>query len=171
MSGAASRTAALAETLRRLLPGLWAGLLITVAAIATPAAFALLPPSEAGRIAARVLMQEAYASLALGALLLVLERWAARRAADEGSGSQFSTGMLLAGIALFCTVAGYFGVQPMMAAARAGQGAFGFGTLHAASALFYGVKLVAVLVLAWRAARPGAAAAAPAAAVRPEPSS
>ena len=35
--------------------------------------------------------------------------------------------------ALFCTVAGYFALQPMMADARAGRGALGFGALHAIS--------------------------------------
>ena len=79
------------------------------------------------------------------------ERVAARRAADSGQGSPFSTGMALALGALFCTVAGYFALQPMMAAARAGQGSLSFGQLHAISAGFYVVKLVLVLSLAWRA--------------------
>jgi len=63
--------------------------------------------------------------------------------------------MMLALGALFCTVAGYFALQPMMAAARAGQGPLSFGQLHAVSAVFYGLKLLLVLVLAWRAAGPG----------------
>ena len=139
---------------RLLLPGLWAGWLLCVAALATPAAFALLPQADAGRVAGRMLAQEAYTSLALGVLLLVLERLAARRAAAAGQGSQFSTGMVLALGAVFCTVAGYFALQPMMAAARAGQGPLSFGQLHAVSAAFYGVKLLLVLALAWRAACP-----------------
>lgn len=69
---------------RLLLPGLWAGWLLCVAALATPAAFALLPQADAGRVAGRMLAQEAYTSLALGVLLLVLERVAARRAVAEG---------------------------------------------------------------------------------------
>ncbi len=146
------------ERWRRLLPGLWAGWLICVAALATPAAFAMLVPSEAGRLAGRMLAQEAYTSLALGVVVLGLERIAARRAAAQGAGSQFSTGMVLALGALFCTVAGYFGLLPMMQAARAGQGALSFGQLHAVSAAFYAVKLLLVLALAWRAAAvpPGA---------------
>ena len=139
---------------RLLLPGLWAGWLLCVAALATPAPFALLPQAEAGRVAGRMLAQEAYTALALGVLLLVLERLAARRDAASGQGSQFSTGMVLALGALFCTVAGYFAMQPMMAAARAGQGALSFGQLHAVSATFYGVKVVLVAALAWRAAAP-----------------
>jgi Domain of unknown function (DUF4149) len=141
-----------AERLRRLLPGLWAGLLLTVSLVATPAAFALLPQAEAGRVVARVLAHEAYASLVLAALLLVLERSAARRAAEAERGSQFSGGMALALGALFCTVAGYFALQPMMGPARAGQGPLSFGQLHAVSAAFFIVKAALVLALAWRAA-------------------
>ena len=139
---------------RRLLPGLWLGWLLCVALLATPAAFALLAPPDAGRLVARMLAQEAYTSLALGLLLLVLERAGARRAALAGRGPQFSTGMLLALGAVFCTVAGYFGVQPLMPAARAGQGLLSFGQLHALSAAFYVLKCGLVLALAWRATRP-----------------
>lgn len=142
------------ERLRRLLPGLWAGWMLCVAALATPAAFALLERGVAGRVAGRMLAQEAYTSLLLGIVLVVLERGAARRAAAAGAGSGFSVGMVLALGALFCTVAGYFAVQPMMEAARAGQGPLGFGQLHAVSATFYAVKLALVAALAWRAARP-----------------
>jgi hypothetical protein len=143
-------------TLRRLLPGLWAGLLLGVAGLATPAPFATLAQADAGRVVARVLMNEAYLSLALGALLLVLERLAARRAALQG-GSQFSVGMVLALGTLFCTVVGYFALQPMMVAARAGQGALSFGQLHAISAAFFVLKLGLVLALAWRGVRAPAA--------------
>jgi hypothetical protein len=142
------------ERWRRLLPGLWAGWLLCVALLATPAAFALLPRAEAGRVVGRMLAQEAYTSLALGVLFLVLERVASSRAAQERPGSQFGSGMLLALGALFCTVAGYFGVLPYMQAARAGQGSLSFGQLHAISSAFYFVKVVLVLALAWRAASP-----------------
>ncbi len=141
-----------AQRLRQLLPGLWAGVLLGVAVLATPAPFAVLDRGLAGQVATRVLAQEAYLSLAVGLLLLMLERVAARDAAERGSGSQFSAGMALAIGALFCTVAGWFGMQPMMEAARAGQGGLGFGQLHAISVAFFGVKLVLVLALAWRAA-------------------
>jgi hypothetical protein len=136
---------------RRLLPGLWLGWLLCVAIVATPAPFALLERAEAGRVVARMLAAEAYSALLLGVLLLGLERVRAKRLADAGDSSQFSAGMGLAAGALFCTVAGYFALQPLMAAARAGQGALSFGQLHAASAAFYGVKLLLVAALAWRA--------------------
>ncbi len=147
---------ALLERARRLLPGLWAGWLLCVALLATPAVFAQLSGAEAGRLVGRMLAQEAYTSLALGVVMVALERVAARRAALAGTGPQFSVGMVLALGALFCTVAGYFAIQPLMPAAKAGQGAFSFGQLHAASAAFYVIKGLLVLALAWRAARPPA---------------
>ncbi len=136
--------------LRVLLPALWLGLLIAVAAVATPAPFATLSPADAGRVVARVLQQEAFISLAAGILVLVMERGNARRAAQAGTGSQFSLGMLLALGALFCTVVGYFALQPFMDLARRGQGPLTFGQLHLLSVLFYGLKAVLVAVLAWR---------------------
>ena len=140
---------------RRLLPGLWAGGLLCVALLATPAPFALLSQADAGRVVARILAHEAYTSLALGVLLLVLERLAARRTAEVEQGSQFSAGMALAAGALFCTVAGYFALQPMMPLARAGQGPLSFGQLHALSAGFFVLKACLVLALAWRSLAAG----------------
>ncbi len=140
------------QRLRILLPALWAGVLLCIALIAAPAGFATLPPADAGRVAGRMFMQEAYLSLALALLLFVLERGPARTAAAAGRGSVFSVELgLLLGV-LFCTVAGYFAVQPMMQAARAGQGSVSFATLHMVSAGFFGLKALLVLALAWRAA-------------------
>jgi hypothetical protein len=138
-----------AERVRRLLPGLWAGALLCVALLAAPAAFAALRVQDAGAVVARLFTQEAYLSLALGVACLLLERQAA--ATQEGS-SRLSNAMVLALLALFCTVLGHFGLQPMMVAARAGEGGWTFGQLHAASLGLYGVKTLVVLALAWRAA-------------------
>jgi len=142
------------EHLRRLLPGLWAGVLLCIAAIAAPAVFAQLERADAGRVVGRIFVQEAWLSLALGALLLVIERARAQRAAEAGTGSILSTEMLLVLGAVFCTVAGYFALQPMMPAARAGQGPLSFGQLHALSSAFYAVKVLLLLALAWRVAKP-----------------
>ena len=143
-----------AERARRLLPGLWAGWLLCVALLATPAPFATLVVADAGRVVAHMLAQEAYTSLALGVFLLALERLVARRAAASGAGSQFTPGMVLALGTVFCTVVGYFAVQPMMPGARAGQGPLSFGQLHLVSAVFYVLKGLLVLALAWRALTP-----------------
>ena len=132
------------------LAGLWAGLLVGVGFIGAPAGFAVGLPALAGQAAARMFAQEAYASLGVGVLLLVLLRRRARVDAESGAGSMFSTDMLLVLGALFCTVAGYFAVQPMMEAARAGQGSVSFGVLHGVSASFYLMKALLVAALAWR---------------------
>ena len=142
------------ERLRRLLPGLWAGVLLCIALVATPAPFALLERAEAGRVVGRIFVQEAWMSLALALVLLVIERGRARRSAARGQGSVLSTEMLLALGTVFCTVAGYFAIQPLLPAARAGQGALSFGQLHAVSTLFFALKTVLALTLAWRVARP-----------------
>ena len=81
--------------LARLLPGFWLGGLVCVAALATPAPFALLERADAGRVVGRILGQEAYASLLLGVVILLLERRASAHAAAAGQGSQFGAGMVL----------------------------------------------------------------------------
>lgn len=138
--------------LRILLPSLWAGVLLCIALIAAPAGFATLPAADAGRVAGRMFMLEAYLSLALALVLFVLERGRARSAAAAGRGSVFSAELALLLGTLFCSVAGYFAVQPVMQAARAGQGSVSFATLHMISAGFFGLKALLVLALAWRAA-------------------
>jgi hypothetical protein len=134
---------------RQLLPALWAGTLLCLGLLAAPAAFALLTPAVAAGVVGRMLAQEAYASMLLGVVVLVLERLVAKRAVAEG-GREFSVGMGLALGTLFCTVASYFAVQPLIALARAGHGAFSFGQLHAISVGFFIVKSALVAALAWR---------------------
>lgn len=148
---AAMAQAALWVRLGRLLPALWAGALLCIGLIATPAPFATLAVHDAGRVVSRILAQEAWLSLVAGAGLLLLARRSARQAAESGAGSALSTDMLLLLGTLFCTVAGYFAIQPLLTAARLGQGAFTFGQLHLASASFFVVKGLLVLALAWRA--------------------
>ncbi|MDB6002172.1 MAG: hypothetical protein JWP52_3871 [Rhizobacter sp.] len=133
-----------------LLAGVWMGLLLTVALVTTPALFALLESPVAGRVAGRVLGIEAYVALAMCVLLFGIERAKARVNAAAGKGSVMSTNMLLVMGALFCTVAGYFAVLPMMEAARAGQGRLSFGALHGISSGFYLLKAILVMALAWR---------------------
>ena len=136
------------DLIRRLVPGLWAGVLLCIALVATPSVFAVLSPADAGRVVGRIFAREAEMSLVLAGLLMLLER---REAREQGRLSGLSAGVLWALLALFCTVAGYYALQPMMAQARAGEGAWSFGQLHAVSLAFFGLKTVAVLVLAGRA--------------------
>ena len=133
-----------------LLAGLWAGILLCIAAIATPAIFAALVSADAGRVVARIFMREAYLSLAIAVVLVVIERQRGRIDSAEGAGSVFSTNLVLLLGTLFCTVAGYFAVQPMMEAARAGQSSVSFGALHGISIGFFSLKGLQVLALAWR---------------------
>jgi hypothetical protein len=133
------------------LSGLWAGLLLAIGGVGAPAGFAITVSEIAGRVAGRMFAQEAYLSLALSVLLLVLLRPQARAAARVGSGSVLNANVLLVLGALFCTVAGYFALQPMMAAAKVGQASvLSFAALHGMSAGLYVLKSALVLVLAWR---------------------
>lgn len=136
---------------RALLAALWGGLLLCVAGVAAPSAFAVLERAQAGRLVGRMFELDAQIGLAAGLLLLMMERRLQRDA--DGSGKVFTAELLLPLLALFCVVAGYYGLQPMLEAARAGQGAWSFGALHAVSSLLFGLKTLAVLLLAWRASR------------------
>jgi hypothetical protein len=149
--------AGLAERLRRLLPGLWAGLLAAIALLAAPSAFAVLAAHDAGRLVGRMLALEANASLAFAVVLFLLERRRARDAAAGGHGSVISAEMLLVLGTLACTVAGHYALLPLMEAARLGQGRWSFAALHGVSLGFYAVKGLLVLALAWRAAGRAAA--------------
>jgi len=134
----------------RALVAAWLGLLATIALVAAPAAFATLARADAGRYVARVFLLEAWASLAIALLLLFAEQRRARADAEAGRGSVMSGATLLLLGTVFCTVLGHFAIEPMMVAARAGEGAWSFGALHAASTVLYGIKALAVLALVWR---------------------
>ncbi len=137
--------------LAALLAGMWAGILVCIGALAAPAAFALLARPDAGRFVGRLFEQEAYLSLALAVVLLIVER--GRRSGQPGEPGQpslFSANLMLLLGTLFCTVAGHFALLPMMDAARAGQGSLSFGALHGISAGFFVLKGLLVLALAWR---------------------
>ena len=130
--------------------GLWAGVLLGVGLIGAPAGFATGPREAAGRAVGRMFAQEAFLSLALAVVMFLLLRQRLHEPGQVQPGSVFSVDLMLALGALFCTVAGYFALQPMMAAARAGEGGLSFGALHALSAGFYAVKTALVVALAWR---------------------
>lgn len=129
------------------LAGIWAGILAGVGALAAPTAFATLALPDAGRFAARLFAREAYLSLTLAILLIALLRLG--RPSGPQVGSALSPALLLVLGTLFCTVAGYFAVQPLMVAARAGEGRWSFATLHAVSGGLFVLKGLLVAVLAW----------------------
>jgi hypothetical protein len=142
------------DSLRRLLPGVWFGVLLAIALIATPAASMSLDKVSFGAVARAIFAREAPTSLILGVVLLVIERRDALARHLATGVSQFSTEMVLAIVALFCTVAGYYGLEPMMSQARSGAAtSLTFLQWHAISLAFFGVKGLAVLALAWKATR------------------
>ena len=111
-------------------------------------AAAILP----GRIAGQLFRIEAHAGLGLAVALFLIERRLASLRMAAGRGSVMSLNLLLVLGALFCTVLGFFALQPMMEAARLGQGSFSFGALHGASSTLFLVKGLLLLGLVWRAA-------------------
>ncbi len=145
-----SKRLLLLHRIAMLLAGLWAGLLIGLGAIGAPAGFAVTTVEIAGRTAGRMFAIEAYVSLAAAMLLLLLTRKAALTEPDQPPVPALNTNLLLVLGTLFCTIAGYFVIQPMMAAARAGEGSLSFGALHGLSAGFFALKGLLVLSLAWR---------------------
>ena len=142
------------ESLRRLLPGLWFGVLLAIALIATPAASNSLDKASFGAVARAIFAREAPTSLVFGVLILVIERRDALARHMATGVSQFSSEMLLAAGALFCTVAGYYGLLPATEQARlGGPTQLSFMQLHALSLAFFGLKGLMVLALAWKATR------------------
>jgi hypothetical protein len=127
--------------------GLWAGVLLGVGLIGAPAGFAVAPSEIAGRSAGRMFAIEAYASLAIAALLLLALR---SLKSARPSTSTIDANILLVLGTLFCTIAGYFVLQPMMVAARAGEGSLSFGALHGLAAAFFAVKALSTVWLTWR---------------------
>ena len=138
------------ERIAALLAGLWGGVLLGIGAIGAPAGFAVIPLELAGRSAGRMFAIEAYVSLAVAVVLLLLLR---RIAAARGDSRGLNTDVLLVLGSLFCLIVGYFVLQPMMAAARAGQGSMSFASLHGVAGVFFAGKTLLVLGLAWRLSR------------------
>lgn len=134
------------DRLRCLLPGLWAGVLLCIAALAAPAAFAALQASDAARVVSRIFWREAWLSLAFAAVLLALGR------SQEAAVAAQRRERTVLWAAIACTLLGYFAVQPLMGPAREGGGLLGFGALHLISTTFYGIKTMLVLWLAWAVA-------------------
>lgn len=138
--------------LRGPLAGLWLGTVLCLAFMAAPTAFAQLERAQAGRLAGHLFQLEAQLSLVLAILLFLTERTRGARRAEAGTGSRLTLDLVLVLGCLFCTVLGYYALQPMMEAARAGQGRVGFGVLHAVSSGFFALKGLLLAVYAWRLA-------------------
>lgn len=132
-----------------LLAALWGGFLLSVAGVVMPGAFAVLERAQAILLARQVFKLEAQISLGLALLLMMMER----RAVRDG-GPTLSAEFFLPAGAMFCTVAGYYVLQPMMDDALHGAPGLSAMALHGISMGFYGLKTLLVLALAWRLSRP-----------------
>lgn len=137
---------------RTVVAAFWLGLVATLAAVAAPVLFAGLERADAGRLAGNMFRIEAYAALGLAAALFLIERRLASLRMRAGRGSVLSMNLVLVLGALFCTVLGYFALQPLMEAARAGQGRLSFGALHGISSVLFVLKGLLLLALVWRGA-------------------
>ena len=127
---------------RLLIVTLWVGSLWTVGYVVAPTLFTTLADRAlAGTIAGSLFRIEAWLSVGCATALLVISRFRRRDgAADDKSMLVIVLGMLV------CTVIGYFGLQPFMAALREAGGAGGvmnssvrtqFGILHGMSMAIY----------------------------------
>ena len=136
--------------LRLLLTTLWAGSLWTVGYVAAPTFFATLPDRMlAGTVAGNLFRVEAWLSMGCGVLLLALYG-IARELPNR------RTLLWLAAAMLACTLVGYFGIQPYMAALKAAAGPEGvmegatrarFGMLHGVASAIYLVQSVLAVAL------------------------
>ena len=142
------------ERVRRMLPGIWFGVLLAIALVATPAASNTLDKASFGTVARAIFAREAPTSLVFGMVILVIERRDALARHLATGVTQASAEMMLAAGAVFCTVAGYYGLMPAMEQARSGAStALSFAQLHVLALSFFAVKGLLVLALAWKAAR------------------
>lgn len=143
----------LASRLRALLVALWAGSLWTTGYMVAPTLFATLSDRMlAGMIAGRLFRIEAWLSVTCALVLLLLEmRWP-----HTQNIRRRKLVLALIGAMLLCTLAGYFGIQPFMAALKESAGATGvmasdaaarFGILHGVSSGFYLIQSILAIVL------------------------
>ncbi|MEB0133969.1 DUF4149 domain-containing protein [Actimicrobium sp. CCC2.4] len=140
----------IATRLRLLVIALWVGSLWTIGYLVAPTLFMTLADRVlAGTIAGKLFRVEAWLSVVMSLLTFGLIAWSVTT-------SRARTWMLrLTGMMLACTLIGYFGLQPMMAALReaASGGVFSpdarmqFGILHGVASGLYLIQSVLGIVL------------------------
>lgn len=138
---------------RMLVAAFWAGALWVLGYVAAPAVFGIASGPLAGDIVGAFLRRMAWISIACAVLMLVL----VRLSPDLDSGQRRSLSLLVLAM-LACALVMFVGLQPAMAALRAGAGPAGirvspqwtqFAVLHGVSQLFHLIEavLAALLVL------------------------
>lgn len=136
--------------LRLLLVALWLGLIVTLATVAAPTLFNLLERALAGQVAGRMFRIEATVGLVVAiGLVLIERRLSSADDRNRGAWTPTATLWLVLG-AMFCTVLGYWGLQPMMEAAREVGDRARFGLLHGVSSAIFALKGLLLLALLWR---------------------
>lgn len=136
--------------IRLLLTVFWVGSLWAIGYLAAPTLFATLADKVlAGSIAGLLFRTQAWVSLGCGALLFLLVMRTPER--------RLLGGLILAMLA--CTMVGYFGLQPFMAALKESAGPAGvmasqvksqFAMLHGIASLIYLLQSLLGAVLATR---------------------
>jgi len=133
------------DKVRLLVAALWAGSLWAVGYLVAPTLFMTLDRTLAGQVAGSMFHSMAMLSLGCGAAMGVLLFYATR-----GWTPKRRRSMLLVVVAMvMCTLASHFGIQPMMAEAKAMAGEAArsrFGMLHGISS---GIYLVQSLLAGW----------------------
>ena len=135
----------LLDKARLLVAALWAGSLWAVGYLVAPTLFLSLDRTLAGSIAGLMFHAEAMLSLgcgaAMGLLLFVGTRdWTPQRRRSV---------LLIVVAMVMCTVVSHFGLQPMMAAAKA-AGDSRFGKLHGISSSIYLLQSLLAGWLVWK---------------------
>lgn len=130
-----------------MLLALWAGSLVTVCAIAAPAAFAVLPERHlAGEVAARLFFIETIIGVIVAAVVL----------STHGLGRVIlprSAAVLIA-VGAAAPLISHLVLSPLMDSARAAGDMSRFGMLHGVSALLFGLACVCSVATLWIFNRP-----------------
>jgi hypothetical protein len=138
-----------------LLVTLWVGSLWTIGYVVAPTLFATLADRVlAGFIAGKLFRIEAWLSAACAIILIAM----IKSAADERDAEARKHLLWIVSGMLVCTLVGYFGLQPFMAALK--EGAVGgvmdpetrsrFGLLHGVGSAFYFIQSVLGGLLVWK---------------------
>lgn len=144
-----------AARVRMLLVALWVGSLWTIGYVVAPTLFATLADRVlAGFIAGKLFRIEAWLSVACAIAFLAMIKWSN----DEGDLKARKSLMWIVSGMLACTLIGYFGLQPFMAALKdtAAAGIMDpetrsrFGVLHGVASAFYFIQSVLGGILVWR---------------------
>jgi len=130
---------------RLLVAALWAGSLWAVGYLVAPMLFVSLERALAGSIAGTMFQAEAILSLSCGAVMELLLFFGTR----DWTPKRRRSVLLIVVAMVMCTVVSHFGLQPMMAAAKAANDG-SFGRLHGISSSIYLVQSLLAGWLLWK---------------------